>query len=111
MKKRIYSLALSTGLFLAVAQAATFEEIGVIESIDMGRNLIKVNDQFYHLPSSVRLNNGGEAMLRVQPGYLVGFSGEQKSISSLYIYPESEAEAEENMRDFNEQQGREKHAQ
>lgn len=109
MKKRIYSLALSTGLFLAVAQAATFEEVGVIESIDMGRNLIKVNNQFYHLPSSVRLNNGGEAMLRVQPGYLVGFSGEQKRISSLYIYPESEAEAEENLRLLKEQRSGRSH--
>jgi|SRR5690554_2320411 len=115
MRRILVLLALSISPLVATAEVSTFEEIGMIEDVSAGKNLIRVNGAQYYLPSSVQLYDGGVAILKVMPGYVISFSGDLATpfnkIRDLYIHPESIQQAEENMHDFNEQQGRGKHAQ
>lgn len=103
MKKILLSVAvaLSAVSFTATAQVNTFEEIGTVQSVELGTNLIGVNDVFYSLPNSVQVDGAG-AILKLKPGYLVGFSGTAgapyKRIDSLYLYPESVIEVEQNLK-------------
>lgn len=93
-------MVLSTASFIASAQVNTFEEVGIVQSVQLGNNVIAVNDALYHLPNSVLLN-GTAAILTLKPGYLVAFSGTlatpYKQIDTLYLYPESVIEAEQNL--------------
>ena len=115
MRKILALLALSISPLVATAEVNTFEEAGMIEDVNAGKNLITVNETLYYLPASVQLYDGGAAILKVRPGYVISFSGDLATpfnkIRDLYIHPESIQQAEENMHDFNEQQGRGKHAQ
>jgi len=102
MKKILLSVAvaLSAASFTASAQANTFEDIGTVQSVQLGNNIIGVNDTFYSLPNSVDVD-GVAAILKLKPGYLVGFSGTlgtpYNRIDSLYLYPESVREVEGNI--------------
>lgn len=115
MRKILALLALSISPLVATAEVNTFEEAGMIEDVNAGKNLITVNETLYYLPASVQLYDGGAAILKVRPGYVVSFNGVLASpynrISELYIHPDSVLVAEENMYDFNEQQSRGKYAQ
>lgn len=108
MKKVLLMLALSCWGWSCTASAETFENIGVIAEVTLGSNLIKVDSELFYLPSSVVVEGGKEAILTVQPGYLVGFSGRlarpHARIDSLFVYPESIQQAEENLRLLNEAQ-------
>lgn len=103
MKKILLSVAvaLSAASFTVTAQANTFEEIGTVQSVQLGNNVIGVNDTFYSLPNSVEVD-GTAAILKLKPGYLVGFSGTLSTpynrIDSLYLYPESVREVEQNLK-------------
>lgn len=93
-------MALSAASFMASAQANTFEEVGIVQSVQLGTNVISVNDVFYYLPNSVLMDDTA-AIFKLKPGYLIGFSGVVASpynqIDSLYLYPESVIEAEQNL--------------
>ena len=95
------AVALSVASFTVSAQVNTFEEIGTVQSVQLGTNLIGVNDTFYKLPNAVQVD-GASAILQLKPGYLVGFSGTRESpynlIDSLYLYPESVIEVEQNLK-------------
>lgn len=103
MKRFLLSVAVafSAASFTVTAQANTFEEIGTVQSVELGTNLIGVNDTFYKLPNAVQAD-GASAILQLKPGYLVGFSGTRKTpynlIDSLYLYPESVIEVEQNLK-------------
>ncbi len=103
MKRFLLSVAvaLSAASFTVTAQANTFEEIGTVQSVELGTNLIGVNDTFYKLPNAVQAD-GASAILQLKPGYLVGFSGTRETpynlIDSLYLYPESVLEVEQNLK-------------
>lgn len=94
-------VALSAASFTASAQVNTFEDIGTVQSVQLGNNVIVVNDTSYHLPNTVQVE-GAAAILKLKPGYLVGFSGTlatpYNSIDSLYLYPESVIETEQNLK-------------
>lgn len=104
MKKILLSVAvaLSAACFIVSAQANTFEDIGTVQSVELGNNVIGVNDTFYSLPNNVEVD-GVAAILKLKPGYLVGFSGvlatPYNRIDSLYLYPESVIEVERNLKD------------
>lgn len=95
------AVALSVASFTVSAQVNTFEEIGTVQSVQLGTNLIGVNDTFYKLPNAVQVD-GASAILQLKPGYLVGFSGTRETpynlIDSLYLYPESVLEVEQNLK-------------
>ena len=95
------AVALSAASFMANAQVNTFEDIGTVQSVQLGTNLIGVNDTFYKLPNAVQVD-GASAILQLKPGYLVGFSGTGETpynlIDSLYLYLESVLEVETNSR-------------
>lgn len=103
MKKILLSIvvALSAASFTASAEVNTFEDIGTVQSVQLGTNLIGVNDTFYKLPNAVQVD-GASAILQLKPGYLVGFSGTRETpynlIDSLYLYPESVIEVEQNLK-------------
>ncbi len=103
MKKILLSVAvaLSAASFMASAQVNTFEDIGPVQSVQLGNNLIGVNDTFYKLPNTVQVE-GAAAILKLKPGYLIGFSGTREApynrIDSLYLYPESVIEVEQNLK-------------
>ena len=105
MKNILFSVAvaLSATSFIANAQVDTFEDVGTIQSVQLGTNVIGVNDTFYSLPNSVEVE-GVSAILKLKPGYLVGFSGTlsmpYNRIDSLYLYPESVIEVEQNLKNF-----------
>lgn len=84
--------ALSMALFAGAVHAATFEAVGTISDVQLGRNLVIVEETTYSLPNKTELN-GTPAILQLKPGYLLGFSGTEASphsiIDSLYLYPES----------------------
>ncbi|MBD3734944.1 PilY2 family type 4a fimbrial biogenesis protein [Stutzerimonas balearica] len=86
-----YSAIVAIG-FASGLHAATFEAVGTISDVQLGRNLIVVDRQAYSLPNKTLLG-GSPAILQLKPGYLVGFSGTEASphsiIDSLYLYPES----------------------
>ncbi|QEY59449.1 hypothetical protein FXF61_09890 [Pseudomonas sp. C27(2019)] len=94
-------VALSAASFTVSAQVNTFEDIGAVQSVQLGNNVIVVNDTSYHLPNTVQVE-GAAAILKLKPGYLVGFSGTLAApynrIDSLYLYPESVIEAEQNLK-------------
>lgn len=95
------AVALSAASFTASTQANTFEDIGTVQSVQLGNNVIGVNDTFYHLPNTVQVD-GASAILKLKPGYLVGFSGTLAApynrIDSMYLYPESVIEVEQNLK-------------
>lgn len=95
------AVALSAASFTASAEVNTFEDIGTVQSVQLGNNVIGVNDTFYSLPNSVEVD-GTAAILKLKPGYLVGFSGTLATpyhrIDSLYLYPESVIEVEQNLK-------------
>lgn len=103
MKKILFSVAvaLSAASFMANAQVDTFEDVGTVQSVQLGNNVIGVNDTFYSLPNSVEID-GAAAILKLKPGYLVGFSGALATpynrIESLYLYPDSVEEIERNLK-------------
>lgn len=103
MKKVLLSVlvALSAASFTASAEVNTFEDIGTVQSVQLGTNVIGVNDTFYSLPNSVQ-DDGASAILKLKPGYLIGFSGTRGTpynlIDSLYLYPESVIEVEQNLK-------------
>ena len=103
MKRFLLSVAvaLSAASFTASAEVNTFEDIGTVQSVQLGNNVIGVNDTFYSLPNSVDID-GTAAILKLKPGYLVGFSGTigtpYNRIDSLYLYPESVREVEQNLK-------------
>ncbi|EXF46422.1 type 4 fimbrial biogenesis protein PilY2 [Pseudomonas sp. BAY1663] len=84
----IVTMTLLTG----IAHSATFEASGTISDVQLGNNLIVVEKTTYSLPNKTALN-GTPAILQLQPGYLIGFSGTEASphsiIDSIYLYPES----------------------
>lgn len=103
MKKILLSVAvaLSAASFMASAQVNTFEDIGTVQSVQLGNNVIGVNDTFYSLPNSVQ-DEGVAVILKLKPGHLVGFSGTVATpynrIDSLYLYPKSVLEVEQNLK-------------
>ncbi len=103
MKKILLSVAvaLSAASFLASAEVNTFEDIGTVQSVQLGNNVIGVNDTFYSLPNSVQVD-GASAILKLKPGYLIGFSGTRGTpynlIDSLYLYPKSVREVDQNLK-------------
>ena len=107
MKKILLSVAvaLSAASFIASAEVNTFEDIGTVQSVQLGTNLIGVNDTFYKLPNAVQVD-GASAILKLKPGYLVGFSGTREApynkIDSLFLYPESVIEVEQNLKNNTE---------
>lgn len=78
--------------FASWLHAATFEAVGTISDVQLGRNLVVVDRQAYSLPNKTLLS-GTPAILQLKPGDLIGFSGTEASpypvIDSLYLYPES----------------------
>lgn len=102
MKKILLSfmVALNAMSFTVSAQANTFEDIGTVQSVQLGSNIVSINDIFYSLPNRVQLD-GAAAILKLKPGYLVGFSGSLAApnniIESLYIYPDSVREVEQGL--------------
>lgn len=108
MKSFLIGLALLLGFSIARAETTTFEQAGMIEMVNTKKNLIRVYGQDYYLPSTVRVENGVEAILSVKPGYVVSFNGElakpHDRIAEIYVHPSSVFQAEENMRYFNEHQ-------
>lgn len=107
MKRVLFFLLLCSGLNMAAAEVTTFEEAGMVENIDLGQNLIRVNEHNFYLPSSVHLHDGKVAIFQLKPGYVVSFDGDlarpYNRINSLYIHTLSIQEAEENFRMLNEQ--------
>lgn len=110
MKKILFSVAvaLSAASFIANAQVDTFENVGTVQSVQLGNNVIGVNDTFYSLPNSVEVD-GAAAILKLKPGYLVGFSGTLATpynrIDSLYLYPDSVEEVERNLKNATAEKG------
>lgn len=103
MREIIFSvaLALSAISFVVNAEVSSFEDLGVVQSVQLGNNLIGVNDLFYSLPNNVVIDEGA-AILALKPGYLIGFSGSRTApynrIDSLYLFPESVINAEQNLK-------------
>lgn len=110
MKKILFSVAvaLSAASFIANAQVDTFENVGTVQSVQLGNNVIGVNDTFYSLPNSVEVD-GAAAILKLKQGYLVGFSGTLATpynrIDSLYLYPDSVEEVERNLKNATAEKG------
>lgn len=81
-----------TTVFVGAVGAQNFEGVGEISEVRLGENLIEVNEQLYSLPMSTLLD-GRAAIVQLQPGYQIGFSGAVGSpysvIKSVYLYPES----------------------
>lgn len=92
IKSHLSRTALSLFLLSSLAQAATFEAVGVIEDVRLGKNVVIVEQSIYTLPNQTVIN-GAPAILQLKPGYLIGFSGSEASphpiIESVYLYPES----------------------
>lgn len=92
IKLRPSLTALSLIFLSSVANAATFEAVGIIEDVRLGQNLVVVEETTYALPNKTVIN-GTSAILQLKPGYLIGFSGTEASphpiIESLYLYPDS----------------------
>ncbi|EQM78352.1 PilY2 family type 4a fimbrial biogenesis protein [Pseudomonas stutzeri] len=84
--------AISLILLSGLANAATFEAVGIIEEVRLGQSLVVVENITYNLPNNTVLN-GTPAILQLKPGYLIGFSGAEGSphpiIESVYLYPDS----------------------
>lgn len=80
--------------FPAPALAADFESIGVVTRIDLGKNLITVDEseeeKTYYLPNSTTLN-GAPAIFYINQGSLISFSGESDgstpTVNSIYVFP------------------------
>lgn len=86
-------LALSAALLAcSVSAAETFEGIGEVIAVDVGKNLIQLDEQVYSLPNSTEVNQA-PAIFQLQPGSQIGFSGRTAApyfvINSVFIYPES----------------------
>ena len=105
MRNILFSVVVALGAtsFAVNAQVDTFEDAGIVQSVQLGANVIGVNDKFYSLPNSVE-DEGVSVILKLKPGYLVGFSGTlsmpYNRIDSLYLYPESVIEVEQNLKNF-----------
>tara|TARA_R110000751_G_scaffold57786_3_gene122445 strand:- start:1379 stop:1660 length:282 start_codon:yes stop_codon:yes gene_type:complete len=87
-----------TALFFSTCLSAeVFEGNGVIEEVDTIQNLITIGEERYRLPNSTFFE-GSPAVMQLQPGYQVGFSGEtgvpHSVITSMFIYPESIQQAQ-----------------
>lgn len=67
---------------LAVASsavAAPYETIGMVQSVDLGGSIIRVNAKLYRLPNRVTESlhpGGGPVIHQLQPGTTVSFSGD-----------------------------------
>ncbi len=83
------------------AEVNSFEDLGVVQSVQLGNNLIGVNDMFYSLPNNVLIDDSA-AILVLKSGYLVGFSGSRATpynrIDSLHLFPDSVINAEQNLK-------------
>ncbi|MET1081107.1 MAG: PilY2 family type 4a fimbrial biogenesis protein [Pseudomonas sp.] len=85
-------LALCAALLASNAGAAgTFEGAGKVTSVDVGKNLVLLEEQLYSLPNTTALN-GTPVIYQLRPGSQIGFSGRVAApyfvIDSVYIYPE-----------------------
>ncbi len=66
---------------LAVASttiAAPFETLGMVQSVDLGGSIIRVNGDLYRLPNGVTESlhsSGGPVIHQLRPGTTVSFSG------------------------------------
>lgn len=79
--------------------AAPFEEIGMVQSIDLGGSTIRVNGQTYRLANRVTESlqpSGGPVIHQLQPGTTVSFSGDDAgsppAIESMAILRQPTAE-------------------
>lgn len=85
VSKRI--LAILGGLALSwAAQAATFEDNGTVEGIDVGTNQIRIDGKTYLLPNRVVESNSpsaGPAILQLKEGMFVVFSGQTGQIDII----------------------------
>jgi len=103
MKKLFLSLAvaLSATSSITHAEATTFEDVGTVQNVQILERVIRVNDTFYSLPSDIVID-GEAAIVKLKPGYLVGFSGSlakpYNRIESLYLYPDSAIEVEQKLK-------------
>lgn len=83
---------ITAAIFAGAASAQGFEGVGEVDEILVGESLVEVNEQWYSLPMSTLLE-GRAAIVQLQPGYQIGFSGSTGSpysvIKSVYLYPES----------------------
>lgn len=73
-----------TGAFMIVlaiassAVAAPYETVGMVQSVDLGGSIIRVNGVLYRLPNRVTESlhpGGGSVIHQLQPGTTVSFSG------------------------------------
>lgn len=76
----------------SATHAASFEAVGTVRDIQLGRNIVVVDRTTYSLPGKTLLG-GSPAIFQLKPGHLIGFSGTEATphpiIDSLYLYPES----------------------
>lgn len=95
MKKILLIIGLLVGFatVTANAQVNTFEEMGTVQSVQIASSVVGVNDMFFVLPSSIQLD-GEPAILKLEPGHLIGFSGTVSTpynrIEALVLYPSVE---------------------
>lgn len=84
-----------------VLAASTFENNGIIIEVRMGSNEIVIDEQIYHLPNTVTIDNIS-AILILEPGDFVSFSGitgaSNYIIENIHRYNQ-EAETEINEKD------------
>lgn len=91
MKLKTRWLAVAFFGFATAGQAQTFEGSGLIQNIDLDRNIIQVGDERYQLPNSTQLD-GSPALPQLREGQTANFSGTDASplpvIESIYVYPD-----------------------
>lgn len=82
-------LALLTSSSMLIAEG--FEGTGVVEAVDIGRNLVTIDETILTVPKDL-FWQGKPAIQQLAPGQRVGLSGPDGSpypvIESIYIYPE-----------------------
>lgn len=95
-------------LFCLTAHAATFESVGMVQAVDLGKSTIRVNGQLYQLPNRVTESlhpNGGPVIHQLQLGTTVSFSGDaantRATIDSMAILRQPTAEDLEQLQQKN----------
>ncbi|WP_069861982.1 PilY2 family type 4a fimbrial biogenesis protein [Pseudomonas citronellolis] len=87
MKSRTKYITLFIGAFLpCLAQAEAFEDNGTVENVILATNHIIVDGKSYLLPNNVPESNtptAGPAILQLQPGMFVVFSGHTGAIDTI----------------------------
>ncbi|WP_236210052.1 PilY2 family type 4a fimbrial biogenesis protein [Metapseudomonas otitidis] len=92
--EKLYRFFLTLGFFTFshCVFAATFEDGGVVESVDLARNTVVVDGATYHLANSVKESSqpsGLPAIMLLREGMYVFFYGEDasaKRIDSISIH-------------------------